>query len=379
MPKIKLTKTTISELQSTDNIIDYFDTEVKGLALRVFANGTKTFSIIYRNNDKKLKRYTIGKYPTIPLQMAKKEAQRLLLLVSQGEDIQKQKKANQEATNQLTFKNYLDQFYLDWSKKNHRSPSPTRYLLLNRLKPLHDIPLDEIDIKVLSNFLFKYKSEANVTESTLNKVASVVKGSISRAVEFGYLEQNKLIGFKKFKESSGKVRYLSTEETSNFMAALNETDDLTRNIVLVAYYTGMRRGEIFSLGWNDIDFKTNQITLDNNNTKSGKTRSIPMHKTIRKILLDMYSNSEPVGLVFKSPITGKKLDNIKRSWTTLMKKSQIENFRFHDLRHNFASQLIMRGENLSVVRELLGHSDFKMTLRYAHLAPEHKQKAIDLL
>ncbi|MCF6777868.1 site-specific integrase [Thiotrichales bacterium 19X7-9] len=250
--------------------------------------------------------------------------------------------------------------------------------LLITCKPLHNLPLDSIDLKVLNNFLFKYRNESNVSDNTLNNTAAVIKGAISRAEEFGYIEHNKLKGFKKFKVSENKVRYLSSQETSALMKALEDAEEIIRNIVLVAYYTGMRRGEIFSLDWSDIDFKTNQITLDKNNTKSGKTRSIPMHGNIRQMLLDLSSNTS-VGFVFKSPVTGGRLDNINKSWATLMQKAEIENFRFHDLRHNFASQLVMKGESLSVVRELLGHSDFKMTLRYAHLAPEHKQRAVDLL
>ncbi|MCF6777284.1 site-specific integrase [Thiotrichales bacterium 19X7-9] len=378
MPSIKLTKTSISELVSNTNIIDYFDTEVKGLVLRVFPSGAKTFTVVYRNDKKKLKRYTIGKYPTIPLQVARKEAQRLLLLVSQGEDIQQEKKLKNSDQDKFTLKNYLDEFYLEWSKNNHRSSSKIQRMLLVTCKPLHSFELNEIDLKVLNSFLYKYKNASGVSDSTLNRTATALKGAITKAAEFGYLEQNKLMGFKKFQESFGKIRYLSSKETIALINALETTEELTRNIVLTAYYTGMRRGEIFSLDWSDIDFKANQIALDKNNTKSGKTRSIPMHKNIRQMFLDLSSNAS-VGLVFKSPITGSRLDNINKSWATLMKKAEIENFRFHDLRHNFASQLVMKGESLSVVRELLGHSDFKMTLRYAHLAPEHKQRAVDLL
>ena len=71
--------------------------------------------------------------------------------------------------------------------------------------------------------------------------------------------------------------------------------------------------------------------------------------------------------------------DIKRSWETVLKFAQIENFRFHDLRHNFASQLVMQGVDLNVIRELLGHADMKMTLRYAHLTPESKLKVVELL
>lgn len=378
MAKLKLTKTNIIELQANNKIVDYFDSEVNGLVLRVFPSGAKTFTVLYRNADKKQKRYTIGKFPTIPLPVAKKEAQRLLLLVSQGHDIQNEKKQNSDS-GKLTLKSYLDRFYIDWSRKNHKSYIQTHHRLLNTCQSLHGTLLDEIDLKTLNNFLFQYKTDANVSDSTLNKTATVLKGAVSRAVEFGYLQDNKLVGFKKFKESPGKIRYLSTRESASLLKALDGADELISNLVKVAYYTGMRRGEIFTLTWSDIDLKTNQITLDKDNTKSGHSRSIPMHKNIRQIFLDISSSGKQSGIIFKSPITGSKLDNINKSWTTLMRNAGIENFRFHDLRHNFASQLVMKGESLSVVRELLGHSDFKMTLRYAHLAPEHKQKAVDLL
>jgi integrase len=84
-------------------------------------------------------------------------------------------------------------------------------------------------------------------------------------------------------------------------------------------------------------------------------------------------------LVFPSPKTGKKLDNCNSSWEALLKSAKIEKFRWHDMRHDFASQLVMRGVDLNTVRELMGHADMKMTLRYAHLAPENKMKAVELL
>ena len=73
------------------------------------------------------------------------------------------------------------------------------------------------------------------------------------------------------------------------------------------------------------------------------------------------------------------MGDCRSSWESLLKKANIQNFRWHDMRHDFASQLVMKGADLNTVRELLGHADIKMTLRYAHLAPDHKLRAVEML
>ena len=83
--------------------------------------------------------------------------------------------------------------------------------------------------------------------------------------------------------------------------------------------------------------------------------------------------------MFPSPVTGKRFDNIKRSWEALRQRAGLPDFWFHDLRHTFASNLVMAGENLYTVKDLLGHSTVQMTERYSHLAPEHKAAAVEKL
>jgi integrase len=147
-------------------------------------------------------------------------------------------------------------------------------------------------------------------------------------------------------------------------------------MILLAMNTGMRRGELFNLHWENIDLDRATITISGDIAKSGKTRHIPLNAISLKVLNDWRRQSQCDGLVFINPVTGNVFDNVTKAWDGILKAAGIEKFRWHDMRHHFASKLVMKGVDLNTVRELLGHADIKMTLRYAHLAPEHKANAV---
>ena len=149
-------------------------------------------------------------------------------------------------------------------------------------------------------------------------------------------------------------------------------------MVLLALNTGLRRGEIFNLKWTDIDFSRKTLTVEGATTKSGQTRHIALNAEIIRVLQE-WQQQTVSELVFQSPVTGEPFNNIKTSWSQLRKNANITDFRFHDLRHTFASKLVMADVNLYTVKELMGHSTIQMTERYAHLAPEHKATAVERL
>lgn len=110
--------------------------------------------------------------------------------------------------------------------------------------------------------------------------------------------------------------------------------------------------------------------------KSGKARRIPLNEAVLAMLETWGPAGERKGLVFPSPSGGGRLDNIHKGWTAVLREAAIEGFRFHDLRHHFASCLVMSGVPLYTVKELLGHQSYEMTQRYAHLAPEAGHDAV---
>jgi len=140
--------------------------------------------------------------------------------------------------------------------------------------------------------------------------------------------------------------------------------------------TGIRRGALFNLKWNDVNLEEKTVTLRSETAKSGKSAVLPLNKTALETLQGVKHEGE---YIFISPRSDTRLNNVSKGWLNLMKRAKIENFRFHDLRHDFASRLVMRGVDLNTVSELMTHSDIKMTLRYAHLAPDKTKSAVDLL
>ncbi len=113
--------------------------------------------------------------------------------------------------------------------------------------------------------------------------------------------------------------------------------------------------------------------------KCGKTRHIPLNQLALEVLTGWQDRSSIENDLVFIGRTGGKFDNVNKSWRELLRQARIQNLRWHDLRHTFASWLVMKSVDLNTVRELLGHSDLQMTLRYAHLAPEHKADAVSRL
>jgi integrase len=150
----------------------------------------------------------------------------------------------------------------------------------------------------------------------------------------------------------------------------------------------MRKSEILSLKWGQI--RNGFVYLVK--TKTGKRREIPINNELASLFRQIREEQGYGGLidakreqelssryVFSYPGRSDRMKNINAPWWAALKKAKIDNFHFHDLRHTFATYLVMRGATLKDVQELLGHETANMTLRYAHLSQEHKRNAVNLL
>lgn len=166
------------------------------------------------------------------------------------------------------------------------------------------------------------------------------------------------------------------------MAALADMPAQTQAIVGLCLETGMRRGEIFTLTWGAVSLVNLTVTVHAHYAKGAKRRDIGLNPRAVAILTEWKKRRGNVlhvdGLVFPSH-TGKQLTTIRTTWNTLVRNAQIEDFKFHDIRHDVASRLVMKDISLYEVAAILGHSDISMTQRYAHLAPGKLHKNMGLL
>jgi len=217
-----------------------------------------------------------------------------------------------------------------------------------------------------------YKRERlfQVKPATVNRDLACLKTIFSKAVEWGKVKENPVKRVKLLRVNNIRVRYLETEEMANLLKNCSEP---LYTIVTVALNTGMRKSEILNLKWSELDCNHRLIYLME--TKSGNSREVPMNNIVFSALLKVRKN--PKGPYIFCDKYGQPFQDVKTSFHTALKKTEIENFTFHDLRHTFASQLVMMGADLKTVQELLGHKTFQMTLRYAHLSPSHKKAAVD--
>ncbi len=209
--------------------------------------------------------------------------------------------------------------------------------------------------------------------ATINRFIAVIAHMFTKAADWNMIDRASIPKVKMLKENNKRLRYLSKEECLELIAAC---DQHLKPIVTTALNTGMRKQEILGLRWDKhVDLRHGFILLSH--TKNGERREIPINATLRASLQGLPRRLD-VPYVFFDPANGKPYQEVKKSFATALKRAKIQEFHFHDLRHTFASQLVMSGVDLVTVKELLGHTDIKMTIRYAHLAPSHKVKAVEI-
>lgn len=295
------------------------------------------------------------------------------LLIQRKQAIKEGKQPEIKRIANHTF-NELTAEYIKWAERQRCFKSKIH--LINQLsQTFGTLPLRRFNTMLLEQYQTERTQKGN-KPATVNRLIATLKHMFTKAVEWDMVEEETLKRIRRVKllpENNRRLRYLSKEECQRLIDNCNGN---TKPIVITALNTGMRKGEILSLKWDNVDLKHGFILLDI--TKNGERREIPINETLRGVLQGIPRRLD-VPYVFYDNTTGKPYKDIKRSFNTALRRAGIKDFHFHDLRHTFASHLVMAGVDITTVKELLGHKSLTMTLRYAHLAPSHKVKAVDIL
>ena len=223
--------------------------------------------------------------------------------------------------------------------------------------------------------------------ATVVRYMSALSHAFSVAViEWGWVDDSPMRKVKKPTESRGRVRFLSEDEECNSTVIEGELTRLLRSCknsnnkylypaVVTALSTGMRKGELMNLQWKDVSLKNGAIIL--HDTKNGERRRVPLTGKALQQLVEL-SNVRNIKtkLLFPSAKNPEKPIDLRKPWLKALEVANIEDFRFHDLRHSAASYLAMNGASLAEIAEVLGHKTLQMVKRYAHLSEAHTASVV---
>jgi integrase len=394
-----ITQELVKSLKPEAKPYEVRDPRLKGFLLRVQPTGVMTYYAEYGRG----KRHRVGPADALAPSQAREEARRVLAGVALGDDpvtVQREAKAH-------TLRSFLDDVYEPWAKANIRTPKNTLGRLRANFPDLQNKKLGEITAWVVEKGR-SARLKAGAKATTVNRDLDDLRSALGKAVAWKLLDAHPLTEVKRSRtDDNAGVRFLDDDEEKRLRAALDAREERIRTerdrangwradrgyptmpdlrrvtfadhlkpMVLISINTGVRRGELFSLEWRDVDLVRSMLTVRGQSAKSGRTRHIPLNAEALAALQGWREQRpEPDGMVFPGR-NGDRLDNVRKAWVGVLTDAKVKGFRWHDQRHHFASRLVMVGVDLNTVRELLGHASYQMTLRYAHLAPEHKAAAV---
>ncbi|WP_457601080.1 tyrosine-type recombinase/integrase [Hydrogenivirga sp.] len=323
------------------------------------------------------KRYTV-KIGNVSKTVAKEIASQIRAQIIRGEWIPPKEKG-------ATFAEAAKK-YLEWYESNSQARERAKRIHKQRVEHIAEY-FNKYKLRSISYFTIEHykkkRLQDGVSKETVNKELTIVKSIFNRAKELG-LFSGEIPKIEKFKDAQNeRLRYLTEEEAQKLISACPEW---FRPVVIFALNTGLRAGEIFTLKWEQIDLKNRQIYIEPVNSKTKKIYKIPMNDIVYEILTKLHQEHKEKGITHGYVFVNSKGEpyspdgqGYRSVFKTACKKAGIENFRFHDLRHTFASWVAMKSKDIYAVQKLLNHSDLSMTKRYAHLTDEYLSDVVNNL
>ena len=348
------------------------------------------------------RRLTLGKVGHLTADQARHRCELVLGNVAHG----REPTAGLDGADRITLGEYIRTQYRPWALANRpRSASSALARIEYCFRQWNDQPICSLSTSQLETWKTARLTQGLRPATVLRDLANL-SGVLSHAVRLGMLPDNPMRRVDKPRlDRTPNVRFLDPEEETRLRSTLEARDNRLRAArdsgnawrrerrqmplrtldrfgdhmtpaTLISLNTGLRRGELLALRWNDINFRLAVLSVQATSAKTGQTRHVPLNEEAIETLRQwrvQNPNVSGIDKVFAATTS------FKTAWSGILKAAQIKEFRWHDLRHHFASRLVQADVNLNTVRELLGHGSLAMTVRYAHLGPDQKREAVALL
>lgn len=242
-----------------------------------------------------------------------------------------------------------------------RSWSRDKELLSNLCRYFGSKKLSEITPKNIEDY--KRMRLGEVKPATINRALSCLRHLFNLAKRWKKFFGENPISQVEFLQENNQIERILTDEEEERLLACSAPH--LRPIILCALNTGMRKGEILSLKWSNVDLQNNLITIESTNTKSKKTKKLFINSDLRGILLEQKLKSGGSEYVFLGS-DNKPIKRLRTAFESACRRAGIKGFRFHDLRHTAATRMVENGKNIVAISRILGHSTLSMTTRYTH-------------
>lgn len=350
----------------------YHDAKTTGLQIRVTSNGAKTFCVYRRIKGGQPERVTLGRYPEMTIEQARRKAADINAAIEGGANPADVKRAHKA---EHTFADLFDE-YIERHAKHRKitwAEDVQRYGQYLE-KPLGAKKLSNIakqDVANIHSAITKYGHG-----TTANRVLALVSSVFGRGIEWGIIERNPAKGIRRNKEES-RDRFIQSDELPRFFQALAEEQNATmRDYFLLALLTGARRANVLSMAWRDISLDRAEWRI--NMTKNGTPQTVTLSLEAMGILQARRKETKK-GALFVFPGTGESghLAEPRKGWKRVLERAGLDNLRIHDLRRTLGSWQAKTGASMAIIGKSLNHKNQATTAIYARLDLDPVRESVE--